>query len=167
MVGIRQQLAELASMSGHRLRTEWRREFRAELPQGLTRDLLIRALAHRHQERASGGLSQACKRMLRGLARQISSEGARGALKLAPALTPGIRLVRDWGGQAHSVLVLESCFEYQGQRYRSLTEIAGRITGAHWSGPRFFGVTAREKAGSNSRGRTPRPLEQAGRNGQV
>jgi hypothetical protein len=50
-------------------------------------------------------------------------------------------LVRDWGGQAHAVLVLESGFEYQGQRYRSLTEIARRITGAHWSGPRFFGLT--------------------------
>jgi hypothetical protein len=49
--------------------------------------------------------------------------------------------VRDWGGQAHSVLVLEKGFEYANERFRSLTEIARRITGAHWSGPRFFGLT--------------------------
>ena len=31
-------------------------------------------------------------------------------------------------------------FEYQGQRCKSLSAIAGRITGSHWSGPVFFGL---------------------------
>ena len=35
---------------------------------------------------------------------------------------------------------------YEGQHYRSLTVIAERITGAHWSGPRFFGLTKRTVA---------------------
>ena len=39
----------------------------------------------------------------------------------------------------------ENGFEYEGQRYHSLTVIAERITGAHWSGPRFFGVTKRAR----------------------
>jgi hypothetical protein len=48
--------------------------------------------------------------------------------------------VRQWRGRAHTVLVREDGFEYEGQRYRSLTVIAEQITGAHWSGPRFFGL---------------------------
>ena len=62
-----------------------------------------------------------------------------------PGIVPktGTMLVRQWHGDAHAVLVREDGFEYEGQRYRSLTVIAERITGAHWSGPRFFGLTKR------------------------
>jgi hypothetical protein len=56
-------------------------------------------------------------------------------------LKTGTPLLRQWGGHAHAVLVREDGFEYDGQRYRSLSVIAKRITGAHWSGPRFFGLT--------------------------
>ena len=44
---------------------------------------------------------------------------------------------------ADAVIVVEDGFDYEGERYRSLTQIAGRITGAHWSGPRFFGIGKR------------------------
>ncbi|MBV9376559.1 MAG: DUF2924 domain-containing protein, partial [Alphaproteobacteria bacterium] len=50
---------------------------------------------------------------------------------------------RQWRGHAYTVLVREHGFEYDGQHYGSLTVIAKRITGAHWSGPRFFGLTKR------------------------
>ena len=144
---MRDLLTRLAGLPLHRLRIEWRRKFRNEPPQGLSRDLLVRATAYKVQERSLGGLSQTAKRTLRNLASKTGIEGAGGALNRAPALTPGVRLVRDWRGQAHTVLVLEDGFEYQGQRYRSLTEIAGRITGAHWSGPRFFGLTGKRGEG--------------------
>jgi hypothetical protein len=55
-------------------------------------------------------------------------------------------LVRQWRGHAHTVLVREDRFEYEGQHYRSLTVTAERITGTHWSGPRFFGLTKRTGA---------------------
>jgi hypothetical protein len=61
-------------------------------------------------------------------------------------LKTGTRLVRQWRGHSHTVLVREDGFEYEGQRYRSLSMIAERITGAHWSGPRFFGLTKRAGA---------------------
>jgi len=51
-----------------------------------------------------------------------------------------LTLVRQWHGHSHTVSVREDGFEYDGQRYRSLSMIAKKITGAHWSGPRFFGV---------------------------
>lgn len=172
VVGLQQQLQQFTSMSGHQLRTEWHRAFRAEPPSGLTRDLLIRALAYRIQECATGGLSQACRRTLRSLAGQLSLEGARGALKLPVALAPGVRRVRDWGGRTHTVLVLESGFEYRGERHRSLTEVARRITGARWSGPRFFGLTSSEcdpKPGSEriSPRRTTRSPGRVGADGQI
>ena len=56
----------------------------------------------------------------------------------APAYSPGTCLIREWQGQTHEVTVMESGYTYQGRHYRSLSSVAGDITGAHWSGPRFF-----------------------------
>src|ERR1700732_2758982 len=60
-----------------------------------------------------------------------SSKGA-DAFETGIAVKPRARLVREWGGRVHTVLVLENGFDYAGERYRSLTQIATRITGAHW-----------------------------------
>jgi hypothetical protein len=102
---------------------------------------MIRALANKMQERAHGGPSRSLKRRLHTLA----GEFEKGSRSFDPSvvLKPGAKLVREWGGHSHTVLVVEDGFEYEGQRYRSLTMIAAQITGAHWSGPRFFGVTKR------------------------
>ena len=52
----------------------------------------------------------------------------------------GTRYVREHNGKLHEVTVLDDAFEYEGQGYRSLTEIAKAITGTKWSGPVFFGL---------------------------
>ena len=139
--GRRKRIAELADRATHELRLAWRRLYRREPPVGLSRDLMIRALANKLQERAYGGPSPSTKRRLNTLAGEVE----KGSLSFDPGvvLKTGARLVRQWRGHTHTVLVLENGFEYEGQRYRSLTMIAARITGAHWSGPRFFGVTKR------------------------
>ena len=108
---------------------------------GLSRDLMIRALANQMQERAYGGPSRAMKRRLNTLAGEIEKAGS--SFDPGVVLKPGAKLVREWHGHAHTVLVAEDGFEYEGQHYRSLTMVAARITGVHWSGPRFFGVTKR------------------------
>jgi hypothetical protein len=168
MVAVQDELARLTGLPGHRLRIEWRRQFRSEPPAGMSRDLLLRAVTYKVQEHAHGGLSQAAKKMLRNLAGKIATDGATGALSLVPTIKPGARLVRDWRGQAHSVLVLADGFEYQGDRYRSLTEIARQITGAHWSGPRFFGIaSARAQFVSTSARGTRAHTTEAGGHGQV
>jgi hypothetical protein len=115
-----------------------------EPPAPFTRDLLARAIAYRmqEQEQVHGGLAPAARRRLRALARVL--DGSDGeAIEPAVPLRPGSRLLRDWGGKTHTVLVTDDGFEYEGERYRSLTQIARRITGAHWSGPRFFRVRQR------------------------
>ena len=53
----------------------------------------------------------------------------------------GTRLVREWQGHVYEVTVLENGYDYGGDVYRSLSHVAKSITGAHCSGPRFFGVT--------------------------
>jgi DUF2924 family protein len=71
---------------------------------------------------------------------ESSRKPARPSIPVACPRT-GTTLVRQWRGHAHTVLVRDDGFEYQGERYRSLSMIAERITGAHWSGPRFFGLS--------------------------
>ena len=124
-----------------RQRLAWRELHRPGPPQGLSRDLLIRALAHQLQEQTYGGTSRAQLRRLQRLARKF--EKGSGSSDPGIMLRTGRRLVRQWRGHAHTVLVREDGFEYEGRHYRSLTVIAERITGAHWSGPRFFGLSRR------------------------
>jgi hypothetical protein len=136
------EIAELTERSTHDLRLAWRRLHRTDPPLGLSRDLLIRALANQLQERTHGGTSRA-------LRRRLQTAGARKAgapRDTGIVLKTGTRLVRHWRGHPHTVLVREDGFEYEGQHYRSLTVITERITGAHWSGPRFFGLTKRASA---------------------
>ena len=138
------EIAELTERSTHDLRVAWRRLHRTDPPLGLSRDLLIRVLAHQLQERTQGGASRALRRRLHNLT--AGSRKAGVPLDLGIVLKTGTRLVRHWSGHTHAVLVREDGFEYEGQLYRSLTVIAERITGAHWSGPRFFGLTKRASA---------------------
>ena len=135
------QIAELLDRSTPELRVAWRRLHHTGPPAGLSRDLLIRALVHQLQERAAGRASRALRRRLQTLAGEFERKSA----SFDPAIVPktGTILVRQWRGHAHTVLVREHGFEYEGQHYRSLTVIAQQITGAHWSGPRFFGLTKR------------------------
>ena len=144
LIEVEAEITGLRDRSTKELRLAWRRWHRAEPPLGLSRDLMIRTLANHLQEHAHGGPSPALRRRLQTLAGELE----KGALFFDPgvALKAGARLVRTWRGHTHTVLVHEDGFEYEGQRYRSLTVIAERITGAHWSGPRFFGVTRRARS---------------------
>jgi hypothetical protein len=146
------RLARLETLDLGAMRQEWRRLNRAEPPR-LSRDLMTRALAYRIQEIAFGGLSKATLRRLASLAAEFESDG-RIATPTQPRIKPGARLVREWHGRTHSVVVTEEGFEFEGKLYRSLTGIAREITGAAWSGPRFFGLA---RAASAS-GRNHAPL---------
>jgi hypothetical protein len=132
-------IGSLQGLPSHELRILWRRLYRTEPPRCMPRDLMIRALAYRLQEQAHGGLAPAAKRKLRSLVAEIETKGTQ-VFDPGVVLKPGARLVREWAGRTHTVIVLEDGFEYDGERYPSLTKIAAKITGAHWSGPRFFGI---------------------------
>ena len=137
------KIATLSDLSPQQLRDEWRRLYRGQPPR-LSRDLLIRTLSYRTQELLHGGLSKATERQLAAVTKQLAAD-SDSVLSPQLRLRPGARLAREWRGRTHTVVVTEDGFEYAGESYSSLTKIAHRITGAHWSGPRFFGLTPKHE----------------------
>jgi hypothetical protein len=134
------RLSDLETMDRAALLAAWSDLFCAPAPKGISRMFLRRFIAFEIQARRSGGLS---KRTMAQLTRQ----GNKATPKTTgPALKPGGRLLREWNGITHVVDVTETGFVWQGETWRSLSAIAREITGAHWSGPRFFGLNG--KAGS-------------------
>jgi hypothetical protein len=106
---------------------------------------MLRAIAYRVQELRYGGLSKVTNRKLAALVRAWRSD-EEIAPESAPRISAGARLVREWNGRTHTVTVEEEGFTYVGRNYRSLTAIAREITGARWSGPRFFGLVTKKGA---------------------
>jgi hypothetical protein len=139
------RMAALTGLTAQQLRDEWRRLYRGQPPR-LSRDLLIRSIAYRMQEVAYGGLSKATQRTLATMSKELE---ANGNITIAPDLRirSGARLVREWRGRTHTVIVTDDGFEYAGKAYASLTRIAHEITSAHWSGPRFFGLNRKQDTG--------------------
>lgn len=145
-INITAELARLQGLTNFELRGEWRRLHAMQPPRSLSRDLLLRGISYKIQERAFGGLSKSVLRKLTGADPNASSVECRSAAPRT-VVKPGTRLVRAWNGQTHTVLVHTDGVEWRGKRYRSLSIVAREITGAHWSGPRFFGLTSNKGAG--------------------
>jgi Protein of unknown function (DUF2924) len=138
-IDLAETLARLCAATIFELRGEWRRLHRMPPPMRLSRDLLMRGITYKLQERLLGGLSKSILRKLE--CQNIGSEVSNTKKPLPPiSLKAGTRLIREWRGVTQTVLVHADGFEWNGRRYRSLTIIAHKITGAHWSGPRFFGL---------------------------
>ena len=137
MTRLEKDLAALAAMSLAQLRERWASVDGAPAP-SVPVPLLRRLLAQRLQEKRHGALPLL-------VARELERYGSSGALTAAPVrrkatLTPGTRLIREWNGRTIAVEVSENGFLWNDRSYRSLSEIAREVTGAHWSGPRFFGL---------------------------
>jgi hypothetical protein len=143
------RLLALRTLPREELCAEWRRLLRANPPDRIRTDLLVLGIAWKIQEKARGGPKKAAETGLRELARSMSTTGDIGRAKRTK-LKPGARLVREWGGAVHEVTVVERGFEWNGRAWASLSGIAEAITGAHWSGPRFFGLAARGKTRSGA-----------------
>jgi hypothetical protein len=131
--------AALAQCSAKDLHVLWLQWFDTRPPAHMRQSLLVRALAYRMQEREYGGLSGATRTHLHALANVRRPEPIPNGPK-APQVLPGTHVIREWGNEMHQVTVEMAGYLYRGQRYRSLSEIARKITGTRWSGPAFFGV---------------------------
>lgn len=138
-------LARLQTLSSWDLRGEWRRVHRTHPPKRISNDLLIRGIAYRLQEQAFGRLTAITRGKLEQLA-NASEASTPARRKPRIALKSGTHLVRDWNGETYTVEVLDTGYRWRGKTYKSLSQIAREITGAHWSGPRFFGLTSRAGA---------------------
>lgn len=128
------EISRLSELSIADLRAAWRAEFRRAPPKGLWRDLLVRTLAWRLQEKALGGHDKATAKLLASYGRKAPEERGYQRLKA------GTVLIRDFEGARHTVTIVPEGFIWQEKTYSSLSAIAKLITGTNWNGPRFFGL---------------------------
>ena len=138
MTRLEKDLVALAAMPPVPLRERWAAMGAGQAPSVPT-PLLRRMLAQRLQEKRRGGLPLLVVRELER-AGSVGSGAEPTRPRQPVTLTPGTRLIREWNGQTIAVEVTEDGFTWNERSWRSLSEIARAVTGAHWSGPRFFGL---------------------------
>ncbi|MBP8235905.1 MAG: DUF2924 domain-containing protein [Rhizorhabdus sp.] len=127
---VEEEIDALARLDLAGLQEAWRERY-GPPPAFRSRDLLRRLLAFEIQAEIYGGLDAELRQRLRR---------SHSTARKKPGLQPGTTITREWRGERHVVEVVEAGFLHAGTRYRSLSEVARAITGARWSGPRFFGL---------------------------
>ena len=141
MTDIEREIGALADLPRSDLLERWRGFYRTTPPKGISQRMMVRAIAYAMQAKKYGGLKPAVSHQLQRIAAgHVAGEPV--AIKAASRLKPGERLVREWNGATHVVEVVDDGFIWNGERHSSLSAIARTITGARWSGPRFFGLAS-------------------------
>lgn len=139
------QIAGLQELSRDELLSEWIKRFGSEPYKGIRRASLIRGIAYHMQAKTLGGLRSVTANRLLKLADGDVKSGAGDASSVQcgkPRTQLGSRLVREWNGRTYEVVVADKGYVLNGVTHPSLSACAKAITGAHWSGPRFFGVAS-------------------------
>ncbi len=131
-------LKSLPKLPRTELQKRWVELYETPCPTQISRRILTRALAYRMQEQAFGGLDALTFRRLARAERDLAA--GRPVASPVPKIKPGTRLLREWNGKVHEVIVLERGVRYRDQTWPSLSAVAREITGTRWSGPRFFGL---------------------------
>ncbi|MDP3495655.1 MAG: DUF2924 domain-containing protein [Hyphomonadaceae bacterium] len=135
---IRKDVEFLSAASRQELLFRWEQLNGSSAPEGLSTSLLRRGVIYDVQAKHYGGLSPAHRKTLLQIAASKTA--------VPPAsMKAGARLVREWNGIAHVVDIVENGFRYRDKTYASLSAISKEITGAHWSGPRFFGIKGKAR----------------------
>jgi hypothetical protein len=138
---ISKEVRAVADLDLPALRSAWRGRW-AELPRFRSRDLLARAMAYRIQAEAYGDLAAVHRRRAADYAARFAAD-RKFTPAQGPNLKPGSSLVREWRGERHEVAVTADGFTYLGDPYRSLSQVAQKITGTKWNGLLFFGLKGR------------------------
>lgn len=145
------KLEALAAMSPAQLRQAWKVLSGEDLP-NTPASLVRHLIAYRLQEKQFGKLPVQIERQLDRMTAG-RGQGGKGAVMVASTagsdeprrpILRGTRFLREWNGKTIAVTAVEGGFDWDGKVYRSLSEIARKVTGAHWSGPRFFGLKRRQ-----------------------
>lgn len=156
------KVAELEALDRAALAARWEALMKRPPPKASSSVFLLRALSYELQSKHAPDLSKTDIRALKASSGKVSSSAVEHTMddteehaatktpntkpkprRKSPArvaLVPGARLVREWNGQAYTVSVIKEGFVYKDRTWNSLSAIAKDITGAHWSGPRFFGL---------------------------
>jgi hypothetical protein len=139
-------LSIVANVGGHDLnglRRQWRAHLGGEAPAHLPHWLLMKVLAYRLQSDAFGDLDKSIRRIIRsGKEDGVGTPFDRREPQTREGLglKAGALLVREWNGRLERVMILEEGFAWNGQTFRSLSQVAKAMTGTNWNGHRFFGL---------------------------
>lgn len=124
------ELAAVPNLAWADLRQRWIEVTGRPVPR-VKQALLRMALAWELQARAHGGLSRRAEQCLERMGTAAQAGDSKG----------GMKLVREWNGVLHTVVVdADEAVHWNGKRWNSLSEVARAITGTRWSGPVFFGL---------------------------
>jgi hypothetical protein len=146
------RIAALSDMSREDLVAEWIKIYKCKPPRSVKRGLLERAVAYRYQTRRYGKLKAETVKTLLAIACRdhagkpdcdhdhVHDGDCIKSVVPVIDLKPGTRLVREWHGQTYQVNITDNGIIWNNTKYSSLSAIARAITGARWSGPRFFGL---------------------------
>jgi hypothetical protein len=138
------EIARLHDLGLGELRRAW--EERLGTPPAIaSTELMRRWLSWELQAQARGGFDATTRRRLRQLCKAFRADPSSTTFP-DTGPKPGSMLAREWNGVIHRVVVLEEGFAWNGQKHASLSDIAFRITGTRWSGPRFFGLRQQRKS---------------------
>ncbi|WP_296167489.1 DUF2924 domain-containing protein [uncultured Brevundimonas sp.] len=132
---LQQVLAVLEHAGLEDLRQRWQAVYGTPAPPSFRCGLLARAIAYKLQAQRLGDVTM-------GTAHRTVRTN-KTANDYVDAKPQGIKLIRSWKGELHTVEAVEGSFLYEGETYRSLSAVARRITGTQWNGLVFFGVKGR------------------------
>jgi hypothetical protein len=144
------EITKLRSLTRQQLLDLWLKLYGRAAPPGIRRELMVPFLGYRIQEKAYGGLKAAARAQLLRIARALENPTSTTEWLSNPKIKAGTRILRQWRGEIHEIVVTESGYEYRTATYHSLSEIARKITGTRWSGPAFFGLNAKSSVRSHS-----------------
>jgi hypothetical protein len=146
------QIAQLRQLKVRQLRARYREVFGQETATA-HKQHLVRRIAWRLQALSGGDLSERAHRralemaddadLRRAVPSEFAQTKARRSLRDTRLPDPGALLTRVYQDQTIEVRVLADGFEYNGQRYDSLSAVARRATGTRWNGLVFFGLAKR------------------------
>jgi len=142
---IRDEINQLRKMKGPELVEQYVAMF-GKPPRCKQPSWLFQRCAWRLQEMRLGGLSEVAKKRLEELIAEIDIDlgATRKKIKSGRRDTLGVTVNRVWKGRIITATSVDGGWEHDGQLYRSLTAVAKAVTGAHWNGKHFFGLTKRE-----------------------
>jgi hypothetical protein len=144
------ELEVLGRLPIAQLRERWRAIFRKGPPPAFGPDLLRRRIAYHIQEQAYGGLNPSARRVLDRLVNSVAKTST-GRIQLPRRIKSGSVLIREWKGKTYRAIVTNDGYIYEGENYKTLSEIARMITGTRWNGPRFFGLRKQNEDSSPKR----------------
>lgn len=141
---LRSRVADLETLDREALLALWLKAYGRPPFKGARQATLIRGISYSEQTKLHGSLKTSTKRRLLKIAKELTAQAPSKSDATGkpspPKLQLGSQMVREWNGKTYTVHATDQGFVLNGVTYGSLSAVAKAITGAHWSGPRFFGV---------------------------